>query len=61
MGHDQDDQEQDKHQNLPEKEQMKRNFSETTFETYHDARSHRTPEPRRLVLNKHGEKDIFFG
>lgn len=36
MGHDKDKQEQDKHQKPPEQEQIKRNLSETTFETYHD-------------------------
>lgn len=61
MGHDKDKQEQDKHQKPPEQEQIKRNFSETTFETYHDARSNGIHEPRRRVLNQDDEKDFFFG
>lgn len=41
---DKDTQEQNKHQESPEQEQIKHNFSETTFETNQDARSYETHE-----------------
>lgn len=42
---DKDNQEQNKYQESPEQEQIKHNFSETTFETNQDTRSYETHEP----------------
>lgn len=42
---DKDNHEQNKHQESPEQEQIKHNFSETTFETNQDARFYETHEP----------------
>lgn len=42
---DKDNHKQNKHQESPEQEQIKHNFSETTFETNQDARLYETHEP----------------
>lgn len=42
---DKDNHKQNKHQESPEQEQIKHNFSETTFDTNQDARSYETHEP----------------